>query len=81
MSGIHEKISMMRQSKDAKTVASNFAWLTLLQVAGYVFPLITMPYLARVIGVDGFGKVSFALSVIIVVQTFVDWAISIRSEP
>ena len=73
MSGIHEKISKMRQSKDAKTVASNFAWLTLLQIAGYVFPLITMPYLARVIGVDGFGKVSFALSVIIVVQTFVDW--------
>lgn len=63
----------MRQSKDAKTVASNFAWLTLLQVAGYVFPLITMPYLARVIGVDGFGKVSFALSVIVVIQTFVDW--------
>lgn len=63
----------MRQSKDAKTVASNFAWLTLLQIAGYVFPLITMPYLARVIGVDGFGKVSFALSVIVVIQTFVDW--------
>lgn len=73
MSGIREKINKARQSDDAKTVASNFAWLTLLQVAGYVFPLITMPYLARVIGVDGFGKVSFALSVIIVVQTFVDW--------
>lgn len=73
MSGIREKINKARQSNDARTVASNFAWLTLLQIAGYVFPLITMPYLARVIGVDGFGKVSFALSVIFVVQTFVDW--------
>ncbi len=73
MAGIREKINQARQSSDAKTVASNFAWLTLLQVAGYVFPLITMPYLARIIGVDGFGKVSFALSIIIVVQTFVDW--------
>lgn len=73
MSGIREKLNKARQSGDARTVASNFAWLTVLQVAGYVFPLITMPYLARVIGVDGFGRVSFALSIVIVVQTFVDW--------
>lgn len=73
MSGLHEKLEKVRQSSDAKTVASNFAWLTLLQIAGYIFPLITLPYLAGVIGVDGFGKVSFALSVILFAQTFVDW--------
>ena len=61
------------KSKDGKTLASNFAWLTVLQVAGYVFPLITLPYLARVIGVDGFGKIAFAAGVIIWMQTIADW--------
>ncbi len=58
---------------DAKVVASNFSWLLLLQVAGYVFPLITLPYLARVVGVDGIGKIAFASSIIIWIQTFADW--------
>lgn len=61
------------KSKDGKTLASNFMWLTILQIAGYVFPLLTLPYLARVIGVDGFGKIAFAAAVIVWMQTIVDW--------
>ncbi len=61
------------KTKDGKTLASNFAWLTVLQVAGYVFPLITLPYLARVIGVDGFGKIAFAGAVVVWMQTIADW--------
>lgn len=60
-------------NKDNKVVVQNFAYLGLLQVAGYVFPLITMPYLARVIGVDGFGKIAFASAVMVWVQTIADW--------
>ena len=79
MSGIHEKISRIRQSDDAKTVASNFAWLTVLQVAGYVFPLITLPYLARVIGVDGFSKIAFATAIMIWIQTIADWGFNMSA--
>lgn len=60
-------------SKDGKTLAKNFTYLSLLQIAGYVFPFITMPYLSRVIGVDGFGKIAFASAIIVWVQTIVDW--------
>lgn len=45
----------------------------LLQVAGYAFPLITIPYLARVIGVEGFGKIAFAAAVIAWFRTVADW--------
>ena len=58
MSSITQIWNRFRGNKDAKTLAGNFMWLSLLQVAGYVFPLITLPYLARVIGVDGFGKIA-----------------------
>lgn len=60
-------------SKDGKVLIQNFAFLSLLQVAGYIFPLITMPYLARVIGVDGFGKIAFAAAVMVWIQTISDW--------
>lgn len=61
------------KSKDGRTLASNFGYLMLLQIAGYVFPLLTIPYLARVIGVEGFGRIAFAAAVIVWFQTVSDW--------
>lgn len=66
-------ISRVKKSKDGSALASNFGYLMLLQIAGYVFPLITIPYLARVIGVEGFGKIAFAGAVIVWFQTVSDW--------
>ena len=72
--GLHlQNIVKKKLTGDAKVVASNFSWLLLLQIAGYIFPLITLPYLARVVGVDGIGKLAFASSIIIWIQTFADW--------
>ncbi len=68
-----DKVRQLFSGKEAKTVAANFGYLTLLQVAGYVFPFITMPYLARVIGTTGFGKIAFASAIICWVQTVADW--------
>ena len=70
---IRDFVNKIRSSKDGSTVAKNFGYLTLLQVAGYFFPFITMPYLARVIGTVGFGKIAFASAIICWVQTFADW--------
>ena len=61
------------KSKDGKALAENFTYLSILQIAGYVLPFITIPYLSRVIGVDGFGKIAFASAIIAWIQTFVDW--------
>ena len=66
-------INKIKKSKDGRTLVANFGYLSLLQIAGYIFPLITMPYLARVIGVDGFGKIAFASAVVVWFQTVADW--------
>lgn len=66
-------IRKIRQSKEGKVLVSNFAYLSLLQIAGYVFPLLTLPYLARVIGVEGFGKIAFATAIMGWIQTIADW--------
>lgn len=61
------------KSKEGKTVFANILSLGFLQIAGYVFPLLTMPYLARVLGVSYIGKIAFASAVIIYFQTLVDY--------
>ena len=66
-------IQQLKNSKDGRVVTSNFGYLMLLQVAGYIFPLLTIPYLARVIGVVGFGKIAFASGVIVWLRTVSDW--------
>ena len=71
--GIRSKLNRIQQSKDGKVLVENFAYLSLLQVAGYAFPLITMPYLARVIGVEGFGRIAFASAIMVWIQTVADW--------
>ena len=60
-------------SKNGKVLAENFAALLLLQVAGYVFPFITLPYLSRTIGVEHFGDIAFATAIMVYCQTVVDY--------
>jgi PST family polysaccharide transporter len=73
MFNIKKNFNRIQKSKDGRTLAANFGYLSLLQIAGYIFPLITMPYLARVIGVEGFGKIAFASAIVVWFQTVADW--------
>ncbi len=70
---IKEIISKFRKNEDAKGLTETFVSLSLLQVATYIFPLFTIPYLARVIGVEKMGLIALAAAVIVYFQTVVDW--------
>jgi len=45
-----------------KRLLDNFLSLGALQIFSYVIPLVTLPYLSRVLGVEKFGVVFFALA-------------------
>ena len=47
---------------EKKTLLENFLSLGALQVVSYVIPLISLPYLSRVLGVERFGIVFFAFA-------------------
>ena len=47
-----------------KSVKFNFIMNFILTASNFIFPLITFPYVSRVLGASGTGKVSFAISVV-----------------
>lgn len=55
------------------TVARNAASLYLLEFANYIVPLVTVPYLVRVLGPAGYGAVAFAQGFINYLMLFVEY--------
>ena len=51
----------------------NFLSLGLVQLTNFLLPLITFPYLFRVLGVERFGTVTYALSVIVYLTALTDY--------
>lgn len=46
--------------RNNKAIIENFFFLTVSQGLNVLLPMITFPYLVRVVGIDGFGLISFA---------------------
>lgn len=45
-------------------LSKNFFYNILLTISGYVFPLLTFPYVTRVLGPEGLGKANFVLGIV-----------------
>ena len=55
---------MMIQDKTLKRLSANFIALASLKLLNYILPLLLIPYLIRVIGMEGFGVYSFVLAIV-----------------
>lgn len=56
----------MKQNRNLKihSVGYNFIMNAVLKLSAFLFPLITFPYVSRVLGPEGNGKIAFAVSVV-----------------
>ena len=62
-----------RGNQDARALIENFASLSILKALGLILPLVTLPYLSRVIGVVRFGDIAFASSITVYFMTITDY--------
>lgn len=53
--------------------------LTILQIGQYLVPLIVLPYLTRVLGVDGFGQIGFAAAFTMYFVLVVEWGFNLSA--
>jgi len=65
--------------EELKTILNNFFSLTLLKALTYLLPLITFPYLIRVLGVDKFGLVMFAQATMYYFEILVDFGFNLSA--
>ena len=73
------RISSNYVSKDKKTIFQSFLSLGAIQATNYLLPLITIPYIIRVIGTDKFGTVALAQAVLGFLSIIVDYGFSLSA--
>ena len=66
------------QKETARTI-NNTAMLYILTIAKMIFPLITLPYLTRILSKDCYGMVSYVKSCMVYVQLIIDFGFLLSS--
>lgn len=61
------------QSREHKKIIENIFSLSILQGLNYILPLVTFPYLVRILGTEKFGLISFAQAYITYFMIVVDY--------
>ncbi len=64
---------LINQIKSNQQIFKNLTWLTLLQFANFLIPLLLIPYIVRIVGVELFGKVTYAQNIITYFIVFVNF--------
>lgn len=62
-----------------KKLLNNFISLTVLQGLNYLLPLLTLPYLVRILGPEKFGVIVFAQSFIQILIIFTDYGFNLSA--
>jgi PST family polysaccharide transporter len=73
------KIKFLTNTEDKKRLMSNFFSLSVLRGFQFLIPLITLPYIVRTIGIENFGLLSFAMSLGVYFQSFIQYGFSVTA--
>ena len=73
------KLKNKVNTKEKKQLLSNFFSLSILQGANFILPLISLPYLVRVLGTEAFGLVMFAQAFIIYFIILTDYGFNLSA--
>lgn len=72
----HKSLKILKKNK---TLLENFSALSALQGLNMVLPLITLPYVLKVIGTDKYGIIILSNSLLVYFQSFTDYSFNITA--
>jgi polysaccharide transporter, PST family len=70
------KLEILKNSK----VIRNGSWLFVLQIFNTIIPLITLPYIVRILGSSQFGVFAFALNIVGYFQVIVEYGFNLSGS-
>ena len=73
------KDSIIKHLKNSK-VFKNSLWLTILQVVNTIIPILTIPYITRILGTNEYGLFSIALNWILYLQVLVEFGFGLSGS-
>lgn len=72
-------LSYGKFSAKRKTILTNFFGLSSVEAANYILPLITLPYLVRVLGIEKYGLIVFAQALMQYFIFFTDYGFNLSA--
>lgn len=66
-------------TSNARSLFSNTSALFAIQIANYILPFLLIPYLTRVLGVEGYGIVAFGLAIVQIAYVITDYGFSLSA--
>lgn len=76
IAGFLEKIT---NSSEKKVLLGNFFSLSFLQAANYLLPLVTLPYLVRILGPSKYGLIAFAQAFVMFFIIFTEYGFNLSA--
>lgn len=70
-------LKLKEQLNRNRTILANFSYLTILQIFTLLFPLITYPYLLRVVGLELYGIVIYAQTIVTYISLIINFGFNI----
>lgn len=73
------KLKRLLRTKDGKILIQNFLSLSALQMVTMLLPLITLPYVLRIIGYEKYGLIALATALVAYFHSLVDYSFKVTA--
>lgn len=73
------RIRSLFKNQSFLTLFSNFSFLSIIQILGILYPLVTYPYLIRVLGGELYGMVVYAQAIMAYVVIFINFGFNVSA--